>query len=102
MAYRLAAGPGWLVDRARPLAPPDPVGGVVLTLAALGALHRLLWWRGRGLVLLVGGHRRWEWRTATAKAAYATADAVTAAIESGRWVPGAGPPPDPLPTPAAR
>jgi hypothetical protein len=103
--YRLVAGPGWLVSRerpddgARPL-PTDPVlGGAALVLLVLGGLHRLLWWRRRGLVLLVAGHRRWTWLTPDAATARAAATDLAHLVETGTWRPGTGPPP---PLPGAR
>jgi hypothetical protein len=101
-AYRLVAGRAAAVVRDRAERSGGPAGGgllagAYLAVAALRWAYRVLWWRGRGLVVLSAGpHRRWTWQTDDAATACAAATAVADLVTTGRWVPGTSPAP-PLP-----
>jgi hypothetical protein len=98
--YRLVAGPAARVARDG-RDDGDGIGffdgalaAVSVAVAVLGWAYRVLWWRGRGLVVLrAGPRRRWTWETADSASARAAAAILADWVATGVWVPGAAPPP---------
>ena len=93
--YELRVGRAAFVDApGRPEVPPlGPLAAVVALWAALGFVYRLLWWRGRGMVVLRYRGRRWRWMTPSLRTARIAAGHLVRLVESGTWVPGRAPQP---------